>query len=147
MPWALERPSLNLAEVKTAGSGRCSPGRKQIRMSWSTHVCLHASLPRCQGRGPIRTREPARIVLVSSHAGLVLTADTNDCTVGCRHHDANARFAARHARSADPAHAAEGCPARLGHLRAHPADFARRPADLPGLALSGAPSSRAPGVD
>jgi PadR family transcriptional regulator, regulatory protein PadR len=30
------------------------------------------------------------------------------------HHGANTRFAARHARSADPAHAAEGCPARLG---------------------------------
>src|SRR6185369_11925394 len=45
------------------------------------------------------------------------------------HHDANARCAARHGRSADPAHVAERCPARLGHLRAHPADFARRPAN------------------
>ncbi|HEV3486972.1 MAG TPA: helix-turn-helix transcriptional regulator, partial [Vicinamibacterales bacterium] len=31
------------------------------------------------------------------------------------------------------------------HLRAHPADFARRPAGQPGLALSGPPSARAQG--
>src|SRR5678815_2883687 len=37
--------------------------------------------------------------------------------------------------------------ARLGHLAAHPADLARRPADQPGLALPGTPPARAARVD
>ena len=37
--------------------------------------------------------------------------------------------------------------ARLGDLGAHPADLPGRPADQPGLALPGAPSPRAPGLD
>jgi Transcriptional regulator PadR-like family len=56
---------------------------------------------------------------------LVSAADTNSYNVDGLHHDANARFAALHARSADPAHAAERCPAWVGHFRANTADFPR----------------------
>src|SRR5262245_12811378 len=80
---------------------------------------------------------------------LVLTADTKSFSVECRHHATtnDSGPASRHPRSLDPADAADRPDARVGDLGARSADFARRAADQPGLALPGAASAGAPGLD
>src|SRR5512132_2680452 len=80
---------------------------------------------------------------------LLLTFDTKGTYdgVGTRHHDDPTRSPPGHPRPPDPPHARDRAAARLGDLGADPGALPRRAARQPGLAVPGAPSPRAPGMD
>src|SRR5579872_2251069 len=72
-----------------------------------------------------------------------------DIVVGTRHYGdgKQARSFAGNSRSVDSENSPERPQARLGHVRAHPADLGRCVAGQPGVALSGVAPAGAPGLD